>query len=210
MILQTFKDKVDRMSLRERILVTCVGISLFVFPGYMLVMDRLDRDALKLKENVANNNNELTKVSAELDSWRNKITDNPNDKLREEKEKYKSELKKADKILSVSTVNLIDAAEMPTILSDVLNSGSGITIESLQSIPPIVLFENGPVVLYRHGIKISLKGKYIDIMRHLKTLEGLQTKFFWKSMDYKVTDYPYAEVVLELYTLSINKDFIRG
>ena len=33
-------------------------------------------------------------------------------------------------------------------------------------------------------------------------------KLYWESMNYKVIDYPEADVLLEFYTLSVNKDFI--
>ena len=62
--------------------------------------------------------------------------------------------------------------------------------------------------LYSHGIKLEFTGDYFSVLRFVEAVENMPNKLYWRSMDYKVDAYPKAAITLELYTLSINKDFI--
>ena len=66
------------------------------------------------------------------------------------------------------------------------------------------------VLLYRHGLRITMTGAFFDIQAYLDSIEQLPKKFYWQVFDYQMQKYPTAEVVMEIYTLSINKEFIRG
>lgn len=66
------------------------------------------------------------------------------------------------------------------------------------------------VLLYRHGLRITMTGAFFDIQAYLNSIEQLPKKFYWEVFDYNMQVYPTAEVVMEIYTLSINKEFIRG
>ncbi|MFT7683408.1 MAG: MSHA biogenesis protein MshJ [Moritella dasanensis] len=65
-------------------------------------------------------------------------------------------------------------------------------------------------LLYRHGLRITMAGAFFDIQAYLDSIEQLPKKFYWEVFDYNMQEYPTAEVVMEIYTLSINKEFIRG
>ena len=62
--------------------------------------------------------------------------------------------------------------------------------------------------LYRHGVAITIEGRYFDIQQFLQNVEQLGWRFYWKKFHYTVSDYPTASVELELYTLSTSKAFL--
>jgi hypothetical protein len=41
-------------------------------------------------------------------------------------------------------------------------------------------------------------------------MENLSEKFYWYSMDYKVSSYPLAEATIQIYTLSDQQDLVSG
>ncbi len=65
----------------------------------------------------------------------------------------------------------------------------------------------GPV-LYLHGMRVVLKGRYVDIVRYLQALQALRWKMFWGRLDLKVQHYPVSEVTLVIYTLGFNRAWI--
>ena len=65
----------------------------------------------------------------------------------------------------------------------------------------------GPV-LYLHGMRVVLKGRYVDIVRYLQALEALRWKMFWGRLDLKTQHYPVSEVTLVIYTLGFNRAWI--
>lgn len=62
--------------------------------------------------------------------------------------------------------------------------------------------------LYRHGIKIKLKGKYFQLRDYLQQIENLPWKFYWHNFHYQLKQYPYSELEVEIYSLSTAQEFI--
>jgi len=119
------------------------------------------------------------------------ITGNSNKKLENEQSQPKPKMANA----SGQEVN---SAEL--IKSDAISSNINSVLESSGS----------EVLLYRHGLRITMTGAFFDIQAYLDSIEQLPKKFYWEVFDYQMQEYPTAEVVMEIYTLSINKEFIRG
>jgi len=62
--------------------------------------------------------------------------------------------------------------------------------------------------LYRHGIKITLSGRYFELRDYLLQLEQLSWKFFWQEFDLEVTEYPMSELSIEIYSLGSKEAFV--
>jgi len=92
-----------------------------------------------------------------------------------------------------------------------LDLDGAIKADAISSNIDTVLAASGSeVLLYRHGLRITMTGAFFDIQAYLDSIEQLPKKFYWEVFDYQMQEYPTAEVVMEIYTLSINKEFIRG
>jgi len=118
------------------------------------------------------------------------ITGNSN---KQELEKDKSRPKLASAIGQNINANDISKGDVISTHIDVMMEASG-----------------AEVLLYRHGLRITMTGSFFDIQAYLDSIEQLPKKFYWQVFDYQMQTYPTAEVVMEIYTLSINKEFIRG
>lgn len=207
---ELYKTKVASMTLRERVMICLVGVFLFAFPGFFTFIEANTKAINDLNNTITNQKTELQSLSSELEIWQSKLTGDPNEIMRNNIADMEKELRLTDASLSKETVNLIDAGQMPEILTDILSVGGTISVQKVESLPPKTLLKKNNVYLYQHGIKVTLRGRFLDVLAHLKNLEKMEHNFYWNSMDYKIDEYPYAIVELELYTLSINKDFIRG
>lgn len=64
------------------------------------------------------------------------------------------------------------------------------------------------LTLYKHGIKLILKGDYFKLRDYLVQLEQLEWQFFWQKFDYQLLEYPQGELHIEMYSLSTEKEFI--
>ena len=42
----------------------------------------------------------------------------------------------------------------------------------------------------------------------MKTLEGLEWKFFWDTIDYQVGEYPISSIAITVFTISSNEHWI--
>jgi MSHA biogenesis protein MshJ len=101
--------------------------------------------------------------------------------------------------------------KMPNASGKDLNPDDAIKADAISTNIDSVLASSGAeVLLYRHGLRITMTGAFFDIQAYLDSIEQLPKKFYWEVFDYQMQEYPTAEVVMEIYTLSINKEFIRG
>ena len=55
---------------------------------------------------------------------------------------------------------------------------------------------------------MTLEGSYFQTLSFLKRLEDMESGFFWRSVDYQVTDYPKAQIVIQIMTLSLEEEWI--
>jgi MSHA biogenesis protein MshJ len=102
---------------------------------------------------------------------------------------------------------------MPSLLTALLERVQGIQLTGFKSVAPTPLLVVGKadeqqMNLYSHGIVLEFEGDYFAVLKFVQAVENMPDKLYWKRLDYRVSEYPKASVQLELYTLSINEDFI--
>ncbi len=99
-------------------------------------------------------------------------------------------------------------AQITAVETPVVQTSSGAS--SVGLVPDITASQPTPVQeskpqgsgIYKHGVVLHLRGDYFRVLALIKSLENLSWKFYWESLDYKVIDYPDAEIELRVFTLS--------
>jgi MSHA biogenesis protein MshJ len=62
--------------------------------------------------------------------------------------------------------------------------------------------------VYKHGLEIVFQGDYNSTLSYLRKLEQLPWKFYWEEVVYEVLDYPKAQILVRIHTLSLDKGWI--
>mgnify|MGYP006232369151 FL=1 len=103
---------------------------------------------------------------------------------------------------------------MSQLLESVLNAGSGLKLESLESLKPEPISNNKETSEYSgyflHPVRMELTGSYFSISAYLQALESLPVSYYWRTFKYSVEEYPNARLVFEVYTLGTRQEFIGG
>lgn len=66
-----------------------------------------------------------------------------------------------------------------------------------------------PDLLFRHGVEITVRGSYLDMVDYMTALEGLPTQLFWGRARLEVEQYPAAHLTLTLNTLSLDRKWMK-
>lgn len=74
---------------------------------------------------------------------------------------------------------------------------------------PAVPAAKAPDLLFRHGVEITLSGSYLDMIAYMEALEAMPTQLFWGKAEFEVDQYPNARLTLTLYTLSMDKKWMK-
>jgi MSHA biogenesis protein MshJ len=66
-----------------------------------------------------------------------------------------------------------------------------------------------PDLLYRHGVELTVRGSYLDMLDYMAALEALPTQLFWGRAQLDAGQYPDARLTLTLYTLSLDPKWMK-
>ena len=116
--------------------------------------------------------------------------------------------------IRLSASHFIGAEQMVALLQNVLQSSRGVQLKSLHSAPaePVKLqgqSETDAALLYQHKLTLTISSSYANLYQVLQRMEQLPWLVNWAALQYQVTEYPQADMTLELITVSENEDFIR-
>ncbi|MGZ3181645.1 MAG: type II secretion system protein GspM [Telluria sp.] len=74
---------------------------------------------------------------------------------------------------------------------------------------PAVPAPKPPEILFRHGVELTLEGSYLDMVAYLSALEHLPTQILWGRAVLNARDPKHARLTLTVYTVSLDKKWIR-
>ena len=127
-------------------------------------------------------------------------------------------VREGEESLRIFTSDLVDPAQMRHVLEDLIDRQEGLELvraanlevrpliepEQTQSEMPA---EDTPT-LYRHGLVLELEGSYLDCLAYLTEVERLPWQIYWHSIRLDAQSPPRNRIVIELYTLSLEEDWI--
>lgn len=62
--------------------------------------------------------------------------------------------------------------------------------------------------IFKHGVELTLRGNYLDMLDYLVQIEALPWKMYWGKLTLDASDPARTTLVLTLYTLSLDKAWI--
>lgn len=207
------QDTFGGLSTRERLLILITGVVAigllgtlwFIEPAYLKI-DNGNKEVRRLTAQAKALDIQISAIKADLEQ-------DPNKTLNDRIALNRRDIRKLDEQLEEQTNELVPPSRMASLLEKVLAKSDKLTLREMRSIPPIQMLQleeedTAQTNLYQHGVMLTMQGSYFDIQQYLESIESLQWQFYWKKFSYRVTDYPLAEVDIELYTLSTSPAFI--
>ncbi|WP_299569180.1 MSHA biogenesis protein MshJ [uncultured Shewanella sp.] len=204
------ESKFNVLSQRERVLI-CVAALVVIGMVVYLPVESIFKERQKLSRQLVQIETENNVSSQQIDLYQKRLAMDPNTDYRNRLTHIEQQTQLIDADLDAQMVSMVPASYMPTVLTNLLGNVQGVKLLSFGSIAPTPLLQVGEehkMNLYSHGIKLTLEGSYFSILKFVESIEAMPDKLYWKRLNYHVDKHPNAAVELELYTLSINKEFI--
>ncbi|MGX7654228.1 MSHA biogenesis protein MshJ [Shewanella putrefaciens] len=198
------------LSRRERVLIGIALLALVSIIGFMPLESLWKKQtSISQQLKVLEQENQISVQQIEL--YQQRLTMDPNQDYQQRLVLLQQQNQEIDMQLNEQMVDMVPADYMPELLGNLLGQVQGIKLIKFTSIAPVPLLAVGDekkLNLYSHGIRMSLEGDYFSVMRFVEAVEAMPDKLYWKRLDYKVAEYPKGMIDIEVYTLSLNKDFI--
>ncbi len=205
---------------REQYLIIFAGISAIVLIIYSNFIDpnliksaSLEQKTSKLR---SDNNTAISTIEILEQSLANDVNVAVGNKV----ERVDKVLLALDDDLLALTSGLINPLQMRYALVDLLQLQQNLTLNTFEVLSPEALTVKNAnktdsdqiaaktLTLYKHPIKLVISGSYFQLRDYLVALEELEWRFFWRTFDYRMNEYPMAELHIELYSLSTKREFL--
>ena len=209
-----FTDRIDAMSLRERGLIFVTLLVALYFVAVNVLFGPVNADKDRLQKQVNQLHEETRLLELQVQGIVSGGENDPEAAKRRKVASLQENLKTMDAVLSRVTAGLVPPKEMTKLVEQMLLKNRGLEVIKVESLPSMPLLEgsaeggSGGSMVYKHGMRIELKGNYLDILRYLRSLEGLEWKVFWGQVTLQTEKHPVSKVSLLIYTLSTHQGWI--
>ena len=210
--LKKIQERIDSRIIRERALIfLTVMAAIFMLWNFAqsTIDTKIEATQTQLDTLVTQRTTMQTQIAAATQS----LLNDPNKIKNEQINQLEEDIRKLETQLQSVSQNLIKAEQLPLALQEVLQKADQLTLLEVNTLPAHELqfvaaesssnadVENNAGV-FQHVVELRVKGSFNQVVQLLISLEHLPWRFYWQSLDYKVEQYPHAEIRLRVYTLS--------
>lgn len=214
--------RIDALSLRERAILLVGALAVIYFVWDLLLLQPLEVERQRIQGQMLTNDAEFVALGEELDKLDPARSQAQSRSRREQLAQLRKQAKTLEGELAGTMVHLVPPAEMTRLLEMVLQRTQGLELHKVSGLgSSTVELGPGPATaggtpsstvtaasLFRHGLRIEFSGDFYSTLSYLQQLEGLQWKFFWDSIDFKVGQYPASVTTISVFTLSLHDRWI--
>jgi MSHA biogenesis protein MshJ len=226
--LNAWVEKIDALTIRERAMVLLAIIAVLIFVWDRFLMMPLDAQRKSMNAQLEIKRAEVSTLGIQIRQAITAQAIDPNAANRDRLAQLRIELAEIESRVRETTVDMIEPTRMPDVLRSVINQINNLTLSSLKGLgaSPLVAApavkpatENAGktdvdsqyrAAAFKHGMQIRLQGDYLTTLEYLRRMEKMEWRVFWDSIEFQVGEYPDAESVLTIYTLSLTRDWIRA
>jgi MSHA biogenesis protein MshJ len=229
---ERLRAAIDDMSLRERAMIFVAAAFVVIALVNAVLIDPLLNKQKMLSAQVVQQQEKMKELQAQMQNLLQAKRDDEHSPLRERLAQLKQQLQEQDDYLQSRRDRLIEPNKMADLLRQVLNKNGRLQLVELKTLPVSLLVEKPQVTaanspggplrqaqdgqkqpgsqkqIYKHGVSITVRGGYLDLMRYVTVLEKMPAQMFWGEVNLSVEKYPDSVFTLTVYTLSLDKTWL--
>lgn len=212
----TWRKLSDRTAIlqpREKGIIFGGVLMLILWLNYMYVIEPALDQISAAEQTMEQQSQQIGTTQQQIGLYQGALGKDPNEAVNKSIEETEKNIVEVDQALSELTANFISPHKMREVLVQVLKSDEVIKVTNFRAVPATRVDiagvpSNADIIIYQHGIEMTVTGTYYDLQRYVQRLEQLPWQFYWKSFAYSVKQYPTAELKIEITTISTNEQFI--
>lgn len=201
--------RIDDMSLRERaMLFVSLGLVVLLL-AYVALIDPALRRQKALIDRLGRDQHQITEVRSQLEQLvrtGGAMARHPDQVA---VDALAGKIADIDATLASRQGGLIAPERLPALLKDILARTKAVELDALRVLPGVpVTAGTGQTGLYRHGVEVTVKGSYLDLLRYLEALEKRSSVLLWGGVELEVEKYPEVRLRVVIHTLSRNASLL--
>ena len=229
--LKSLMQKIDALSLRERVILFILMSLGLVLLGYTFLIEPQQKLQKSLKAVHLSNQQQIAIAQEEVNQRLAALKIDPDAELKAKITEAKLRLTMMDQDLLKLEDNLVRPDKMDGLLSDMFKRNKKLQWISTKSLPVVNLMELPSIQeasigsegadsnprtialddrsIYKHEVELVLQGNYLDMLAYMRALEAMPQRVYWGRSSLTVLEYPKASLSLHLFTLSLEKKWLN-
>jgi len=219
--------RIDALSLRERGMVFGAAIAVLVFAGHTFVLAPQDAKQAVLRAQIEQQQAAIAAIDGDITARVEASRIDPDAQARARLNTMQQEMGQLGSELLALEHGLVPPERMGPLVDGILRANGRLKLVSMRTLlaeplaapgavaapeaaPGAVPAAGGDVpLLYRHGVEVTVRGNYLDMVDYMNTLDGMPTRMFWGRAELDVETYPTARLTLTLNTLSLDRQWMK-
>jgi MSHA biogenesis protein MshJ len=209
---QTFAARIDALSQRERIMTFAASAAALVFIVHMLAIGPLQRKQELLRSQVVQQQNTIAGINEQIAQKLKEAEADPDAPVRARLQAVREESARLTGSLRAMQQGLVAPERMAPLLESILRADGRLKMVSVRTLPVEPLSAKPPAkreLLFRHGVELTVRGSYLDMVDYMSALEAMPTRLFWGKAQLEAEEYPSVRLTLTLYTLSLDDKWMK-
>ena len=222
------RARVDALTLRERGLLFAAAAAVIVFVGHTMVLGPIYRAQDLLRDQISQQRNNMIGLDGEITAKVQAYQVDPDAPARARLQAVQQETAALGDSLLAMEHGLVPPERMAPLLDTILRANGRLKLVSMRTLPaegvgaPAGADKTAPAaapakdaaakpadLLYRHGVEVTVRGNYLDMVDYMSALEAMPTRLFWGRAQLDVEEYPASRLTLTLYTLSLDRKWMK-
>lgn len=206
-----FVERVDALSLRERLLVFGAGVALLYVSWHVMLMDPLAVRANSAAQRLS----EAHRQMAVIDQVGAAFSQDPVVAAAARNRALEQRLAALEAQLAALAQGYVAPEHMSQLLREILAQQHGLKLVSLTNLPveslsqpaaqpviPVAPDDRGP---FLHPVEMVVDGDYGSIVAYLRALEGMPWRIHWQRVEVTAGTYPTNRVRITIGALSLSR-----
>jgi MSHA biogenesis protein MshJ len=224
---QLFAARIDGLGQRERVMAFCGVLASLVFVANLMVLGPLQRKQEMLRAQVAQQQDSIDGINADIVRKLEQAQADPDAPVQMRLAAVRGETERLSNELRAMQRGLVPPERIAPLLEAILRANGRLKLVSVRTLPVDPLSSLGDKkeqgasaaaapasvkaaeLLFRHGVELTVRGSYLDMVDYMTALESLPTQLFWGKAQLEVEQYPSVRLTLTLYTLSLDEKWMK-
>lgn len=218
-----FTEAIDARNTRERALILAAASAVTFVLMESLLVGPVFTARKRLILETRNDQVEVSKMVEQVRTLMLARGVDPDSALKSKLAELKSRHTALQSQIDRQASDLVSADKMSAVLERMLANNARLQLIEVKTLPRTAIgaaneagsarpspgqapaAAGDPPAMYRHGVEISMRGGYLDLLAYLKEIESLPVRMFWESVSLSAAAYPAVTMRLVVYTISLEK-----
>ncbi len=200
---QRIAARIDEMTLRQRAMLFATASMVVVVFAHVGLIEPLLLRQKTLIDRSTRDQSQLAAVRAQIEGLLKEEQGDTKDPQQVAVRELEARLADLEKSVAARKGAFVAPHRLPELLKNLLGPGRPLKLESLRTVPAVQVQSGAE--LYRHGLELTLRGSYFELMQYLNDLEKMPARLLWGGVDLQVEQYPEVRLTLQVHTLSTKR-----